>query len=187
MTWKQRHKIYGVKSGEDGLFFWDSWMFIRKRMWGWNYCRLVHRVPWLPVSMLSAEAGVMAELDIVTSNKGLDGSGLTGKAVKWISTQYSTRFLGWRGSSWSKEHCSLSPRELCLISAGGVAAGGGIRNTDPFLQRRTSYSVMETTKVLNCWACFVTKCHHQSVRALKMENFHSVKLLKKGRQSTGLA
>lgn len=36
----------------------------------------------------------MAELDIVTSNKGLDGSGLTGKAVNWISTQYSTGFLG---------------------------------------------------------------------------------------------
>lgn len=54
----------------------------------------MHCVPWLPVSRLSAEAGVMPEQDIATSSKGLDGSGITGKAVNWISTQYYTRFLG---------------------------------------------------------------------------------------------
>lgn len=41
-----------------------------------------------------AEAGIMPEQDIATSSKGLDGSGMTGKAVNWICTQYYTGFLG---------------------------------------------------------------------------------------------
>lgn len=36
-----------------------------------------------------------------------------------VLIQY-TGFLGWRGSSWSKEHCGLSPGGLCLISAVGL-------------------------------------------------------------------
>lgn len=41
-----------------------------------------------------AEAGITTEHDIATSNKGLDGSGVTGKAINWISTQYYAGFLG---------------------------------------------------------------------------------------------
>lgn len=118
----------------------------------------MHCVPWLPVSRLSAEAGVMPEQDIATSSKGLDGSGITGKAVNWISTQHYTRFLGWRDAlglrstvACHQKGCAwLVLMELLLVMVSEILILS--------YKAGQSYSVIEARTVLNCWACFVTKC-----------------------------